>query len=63
MGNCIFDCIGKKGYEKLTDGDRYQNLFEIPCKSLLDGQDEAPKKLGSFCENKKAILCVNVATK
>ena len=63
MGNCIFDCIGKKGYEKLPDGDRYATLFEIPCKSLLAEPNEPPKTLGSYCDNKKAILCVNVASK
>ena len=53
--------IGKKGYERLANADKFKSLLEIPAKTLLKS-DEAPKTMKEYCENKKAILCVNVAS-
>ena len=61
MGNLIFDCIGKKGYERLSNADKFRSLLDIPARTLLKSED-APKTLGEYCQGKKAILCVNVAS-
>jgi hypothetical protein len=48
MGNILFDCIGKKGYERLPNADTFRSLLEIPAKTLLKN-DEPPKTLGEYC--------------
>ena len=58
MGNIIFDCIKKKGSDKLES--QFSSVFDIPCKELL-AWDEQP--LSSVKGNNKAFLFVNVATK
>ena len=48
MGNILFDCIGKKGYERLANADKFKSLLEIPARTLLKSE-EAPKTMGEYC--------------
>ena len=61
MGNAAIKLISKKGKDKMTLS-AYKTLQEVPIKPLLP-VDAAESPIGSLCEGKKAILCVNVASK
>ena len=63
MGNCVFKVISKKGFDILPRADMFSSVFETKIHNLLDSPDAEKITIGSHCENKKAILFVNVATK
>ena len=63
MGNCVFKVISKKGFDLLPNVDKYSSVFETKIHNLLDRSAADKVTIGSHCENKKAILFVNVATK
>ena len=63
MGGCIFKLISHKGYEKLAQADKYKRLHDIPIRELLADKNSEPETLEKLLENKKAILCVNFASK
>ena len=63
MGACIYKVVSKKGFDILPRADAFPSVFETKIHNLLDSPDADKITIGSHCENKKAILFVNVATK
>ena len=61
MGNMIFNAVKKKGKDKLAS-TQFSSALDIPVNQLLDAEGVEAQLLKNYCEGKKAILVVNVAT-
>ena len=60
MGNAALKMVSKKGRDKMVSN--HSMLHEIAISPILPPGGTA-NPLASYLENKKAILCVNVASK
>ena len=62
MGGIVFKMISKKGKDSLSN-QQFGSVFDIPARLLLDAPGSPEQQLRAYCEGKKAVLFVNVATK
>jgi len=60
-GGFVLDLVAKKGKDKLVD-QHYASINPIWCRTLLEKTVYDGDPLSKYCEGKKAVLCVNVAT-
>ena len=62
MGNAGYNIVKKKGKDQLPE-ITYKSLNDIPVRPLLSTGTWTETKIGGWTEGKKAILCVNLASK